>query len=102
MAEVCAFHRAGIKRVALLPFVTKHLDLVQTGIANVDIAPAVRSQSGMSVRIGQVQGAKEMSAGIENLNALVAGIENEDFITSNGDDGGETELSGTGTAAPAA
>ena len=74
---------------------TKNLNLVQTCIADVNIALLINCQSGALVYLRQLNCTQKLPRRIENLNANVAGIEHEQFTTAHHQLARESELAGT-------
>ena len=74
---------------------TKNLNLVQTCIADVNIALLINCQSGALVYLRQLNCTQKFPRCIENLNANVAGIEHEQFTTAHHQLARESELAGT-------
>lgn len=99
MAKVRVFGGAWIKRVQKSPLAAVDLNPVENWIADVDVALIVDRQSGAMIRIREVDGPAEMEGCIENLNAIVADVEYEEFTTTNNCLARQSELAGPVTTA---
>ena len=78
----------------------KDLNPVERWIANIDGASTIYRQSSMSIGIYQLYRAQKMARRIQNLDSIVAGVEDKQFVTADDQLAGLFELAWAISATP--